>query len=159
MSNIEIEKLLQLTPKKAFDCYVHEQYKMCSNNPLILNIDSPLEEELHSQLCYELNNSNGFIYVLENPVNHYYKIGMTRLTPMDRLKSLNSAGVFNHLKLVTYYPVFDVKIEKYIHQQLKLVTPYCFKEFFQTEFFIIDDIIKKEINQFNNFLKTIKLVD
>lgn len=98
----------------------------------------------------EMKRRSGFIYVMYSHEHSYYKVGMTKKTVEDRLKSLNSAGMFYHLEHLVSYPVWDVFIERMIHHDLLVIggKQRKHKEFFNLPINLIENVITDNI--YNN---------
>lgn len=114
------------------------------------------QDDVMDILLQEIEKRSGFIYVAASS-SVYHKVGMTRKQPEERIRSLNSAGVLHDLQLIMAYPVYDVQIEKYIHQTLKQLTPYHHKEHFALPVNVISKVIDEEHQKFLSFLKNIGL--
>nr|WP_044200987.1 GIY-YIG nuclease family protein [Oscillochloris trichoides] len=58
---------------------------------------------------------NGYIYIIKEINEDYYKIGLTKDEPMKRLKQLQTGNV-RTLKLVAYFYVKNTrKVESFLH--------------------------------------------
>ena len=152
--------------KLIYRTIVLKQYLLYKNNGYSLfNLDIfTLDNEyIHFDICYdfiinELNRRKGYIYIAGNSINNYYKVGMTKLNPHQRIKHLNSAGVFYELDMIRYFEVHDIVLEKIIHNDLKSIHSNSkYKEFFNLPLNMIETIIQEEINYFNIFLKLINI--
>lgn len=147
-----IDELYNNDYERLYNLYIWQQY-LSGDDVFCIDDCHPLKDNLRDAINEGMKKYNGYIYVAEHPNNDYYKVGMTRNNPENRIKSLNQAGVFDHLTLIKSYYVNDIRLENIIHQQLELCTPFKYKEFFKTSLFIIDDVIRAEINEFNHFFK------
>ena len=85
-------------------------------------------------------------------MNDYFKVGMTKYkNPYDRLKTVNSAGVFYELSFVG---------ETVIHQDLKKIITknnqeLIYKEFFNLPLNLIEHVINENIKLFDDFLEIV----
>jgi hypothetical protein len=79
-----------------------------------------------------LDCAKGFVYLVSSRAQpQLLKIGKTKLHPLERLKSLNSAGVADILTLKQAWPVHDRHwVELACHTRLKREGLWAFKEFF-----------------------------
>lgn len=143
--------------KQVYDLYIWQQFRS-GDDIWYLSMDYPLFDTVQDILTQQIEQQSGYIYIAEHPTNGYMKVGFTRTTPNKRIHSLNQAGVFDELVLLKAYKVHDIRIETLIHQELEASTPFVRKEFFKTSLSIIDNVINNHIQQFNQFLKELKLI-
>ena len=94
----------------------------------------------------------GFVYVLKNDcMPHYYKVGMTRLSVQDRIKSLSSTSLPKDFECVISFESDHVlQLERHLHKELKAVRFGRGREFF---FFQDDDsassLVSSAVSSFN----------
>lgn len=132
---------------------IQQYLKYRQDNSIILDGFSDDDIFLIDELYDYLQNKSGYIYIANNNINVYYKVGMTKQHPSKRLKSLNSAGVFYELSFVRVFKTYDVFLEHLIHQTLYDLYPKAkFKEFFKLPLNLIEHIIQEELDRFNSFL-------
>lgn len=117
-------------------------------------LDFIFYDEIIDILHNEFHDRSGYIYILDNHINNFYKVGMTRKSVSERIKSLNSAGVFHHLSILSYYPVKDVFLEYVIHNDMLSIGGMHIrhKEFFDLPLNLIENIILENIKIFDEFL-------
>ena len=92
--------------------------------------------------------TNGYIYVLSNPVMPgLYKVGWTERSPEERAQELSATGLPEPFK-VNYSVKTDLSIdcEKLIHKELKDFRYRSDREFFKTDLKNIKSAISKVIN-------------
>lgn len=132
---------------------IQQYLKYRQDNSIILDVFSDDDMCLIDELYDYLQSKSGYIYIANNNINSYYKVGMTKQHPSKRLKSLNSAGVFYELSFVRVFQTYDVFLEHLIHQTLYDLHPKAkFKEFFKLPLNLIEHIIQEELDRFNSFL-------
>lgn len=80
-----------------------------------------------------LQKAGGTVYVVANPVHvDLYKVGQTRGSVGERIKSLDSAGVVGYFVPVASYCVQDrFAVEAAVHRRLHRAGCQRHKEFFQ----------------------------
>lgn len=97
---------------------------------------------------------SGWIYVVVTQGQHglLHKIGMTRLDPTARLKSLDSAGVAESVRLAGAWPCRDaLTMERQIHRDLAVF--HYRKEFFEGwETAALCELIQFKIEAFNTIV-------
>lgn len=149
----ELYKTLVIKP------FLH--YKMTKeiNYKQIISNDFIFFDDCFDIIIKELERRNGYIYILDNKINNYYKVGMTRKMVHQRLKTLNSSGVFYDLENIRYFKVKDVFLEKVIHKDLLSIggRNNKHKEFFNLPLNLIEHVIQDNIYLFNDFLNKIKI--
>lgn len=88
-------------------------------------------------LKHYFNKKKGWVYVALSRDNNTLKIGRTGKNPMERAKSLSSAGVLNDYEIIFSLPFMNQFLaEKKIHNKLKKFRLKDKKEFF---------LVKKEL--------------
>ena len=129
---------------------IQQYLKYRQDNSIILDVFSDDDMCLIDELYDYLQSKSGYIYIANNNINSYYKVGMTKQHPSKRL---NSAGVFYELSFVRVFQTYDVFLEHLIHQTLYTLYPKAkFKEFFKLPLNLIEHIIQEELDRFHAFL-------
>lgn len=137
-----------------YQTYIKNNYKDFKQhkNPNMITILG-LDSVEHDIISSELMHRNGYIYIANNNQFNYFKVGRTKKHPLERIKTLNSAGVLHELQLVRFFHVEDVILESFIHQSLTTIYPNAkYKEFFNLPLNLIENVIEEEIKTFNLFL-------
>lgn len=117
-----------------------------------------VQEKDLSYLHDYLLKKKGWTYIAKSANNTLLKIGRTGKNPLDRAKTLSSAGVLHDYEIVFSLPMFNQFIaEKLIHQQLKKFR--VSKEFFSVNESTAIDYMQKEYNRQNIMLARFLNID
>jgi hypothetical protein len=86
-------------------------------------------------------NDNGIVYLLKNKwLQGVYKIGLTRTSVEDRIKSLSNTSLPGDFECVAFFKTdYALQLEKYLHRKFRQVRCNSRREFFT---FHSDEIAK-----------------
>lgn len=162
--------------KNIYNHYIKKQFLKYKDNIIkyqnfndvelsldLINHNNWYFDDFKDIVINELENRCGYVYIMSNNMNDYFKVGMTKYkNPYDRLRTVNSAGVFYELSFVgeSFYYVKDVFLETVIHQDLKKIITknnqeLIYKEFFNLPLNLIEHVINENIKLFDDFLEIV----
>ena len=91
------------------------------------------QKDLSGLISY-FKKKNGWIYLAKSKDSVHFKIGRTGKNPLERAKTLSSAGVLNDYEIFFALKVFNqFWAEKSIHEKLKSFRVNQSKEFFSVD--------------------------
>lgn len=141
---LEQEISMDLWPKKRLP---PKQYEVFSSFKPDTPIDIIAEKVLGNDLT-----TYGYVYIASNPafIGDYKKVGMTMVSPEERMKTLSKCTSVPHpFKLECLYIVDDcIQFEKDAHKILTTFRVSKTKEFFNVPFHVARHLIKEKTKVF-----------
>jgi hypothetical protein len=141
---LEQEISMDLWPKKRLPQKKHEVFSSFKpDTPISVIADKVLGKDL---------STYGYVYIASNPafLADYKKVGMTMVSPEERMQSLSQCTSVPHpFKLECLYIVKDcIQFEKDAHKILDRFRVSKTKEFFDVPFHVARHLIKEKTNVF-----------